>query len=148
LQRELQSLRLEIEEYGRKLETLTEDLERQQAGESARIAQAVQAQLEKSLTEMAAPIAQLRTQAHLLEMEGEAVPATDVLAVAKRLVRALEDEGLTLEGGVGETTSFDPNRHAPARRRSLNAGPAGRRAPGRRRLPGQPDSESGVEKRG
>jgi len=113
LQRETQSLRLELEEYGRRLALLADDLERQQTGESARIAQAVQAQLEKLLTDIAGPITQLLTQAHLLEVESRPVQAKDVLAVAKRLVRALEDEGLQFEGSVGETASFDPNRHEP-----------------------------------
>jgi molecular chaperone GrpE (heat shock protein) len=55
----------------------------------------------------------LETQAHLLEREGKPVAARDVLTVAKRLIRALEDEGLTLEGKTGETVAFDPNYHQP-----------------------------------
>lgn len=37
--------------------------------------------------------------------------AKDVLVVAKRLIRALEDSGLTPEGSAGETVPFEPNRH-------------------------------------
>ncbi len=37
----------------------------------------------------------------------------DVLVVAKRLIRALEDNGLTLTGNVGESVSFDSNLHDP-----------------------------------
>jgi molecular chaperone GrpE (heat shock protein) len=88
-------------------------LERQRGGESARVAEAVQEQVERLLSDAAAPVTQLLTQAHLLEVEGKPVQAKDVLAVAKRLVRALEDNGLTLEGSVGETVPFDPNRHEP-----------------------------------
>jgi molecular chaperone GrpE (heat shock protein) len=46
-------------------------------------------------------------------VEGKPVQARDVLIVARRLVRVLEDAGLTLEGQVGETIQFDPNRHEP-----------------------------------
>jgi hypothetical protein len=42
------------------------------------------------MADVAAPVAQLFTQAHLLEVEGKPVQAKDALAVAKRLVRALE----------------------------------------------------------
>ena len=34
-------------------------------------------------------------------------------AVARRLVRLLEDEGLTPEGRIGEAVAFDPDRHEP-----------------------------------
>ncbi len=36
-----------------------------------------------------------------------------MLAVVKRLIRVLEDSGLTLTGSVGETVSFDSNLHDP-----------------------------------
>ena len=113
LEREAQGLRLEMEERERSAASLKSELERQRNGESARIAEAVQSRIEKLMADVAAPVAQLITQAHLLEVEGKPVQAKDALAVAKRLVRALEDEGLKLEGGVGETASFDPNRHEP-----------------------------------
>jgi molecular chaperone GrpE (heat shock protein) len=113
LQRETQRLRLQVEEYGRELKTLQEALERYEKGESARTAEAVRAQAERLMAELAAPVAQLLTQAHRLEIEGEPVQAKDVLAAASRLVRALEGEGLRPEGRVGETAGFDPNRHEP-----------------------------------
>jgi molecular chaperone GrpE (heat shock protein) len=58
-------------------------------------------------------VAHLLTQADLLERDGKPIQAQDVLTVARRLVRVLEDHGLTLEGSVGETLPFDPNRHEP-----------------------------------
>jgi molecular chaperone GrpE (heat shock protein) len=111
LEREMQSLRLELKEREQEMTRLREELGRQRSGASARVAESVQAQVERLLTDAAAPAAQLLTQAHLLEVEGKPVQARDVLAVAKRLVRTLEDNGLTLEGSVGETVPFDPNRH-------------------------------------
>jgi molecular chaperone GrpE (heat shock protein) len=113
LEREAQGLRLDLKEREQLVANLMRELERQRNGESARITEAVQSRFEKMMADVAAPAAQLLTQAHLLEVEGKPVQAKDVLAVAKRLMRSLEDEGLKLEGGVGETASFDPNRHEP-----------------------------------
>lgn len=113
LEREAQSLRLELEEREREVTRLREELERQRGGTSARVTEAVQARMEQLLADVAAPVAQLLTQTHLLEVEGKPVQARDVLAIAKRLVRVLEDNGLTMEGSVGETAPFDPNRHEP-----------------------------------
>jgi molecular chaperone GrpE (heat shock protein) len=113
LDREVQGLRLELEERDRDIVNLMDELMRTRAGTITRAAEAVQAQVEGLLTDAATPVAQLLTQAHLLEVEGKPVQARDVLAVAKRLVRSLEDNGLVLEGSVGETVPFDPNRHEP-----------------------------------
>ena len=113
LEREVQGLRLELESRDQMVADLKRELERARKDESARVTGAVQAQMERLLTDAAAPVAQLFTQAYLLEAEGKPVQAKDVLAVARRMVRVLEDNGLTLEGHVGETMSFDPNRHEP-----------------------------------
>jgi molecular chaperone GrpE (heat shock protein) len=113
LEREGQSLRLKLEELEQSLASLKGELERQHSSASARVAGAVQAQVERLLADAAAPVAQLLTQAHLLEVEGKPVQAKDVLAVARRLVRTLEDSGLTLEGSIGQAVPFDPNRHEP-----------------------------------
>jgi molecular chaperone GrpE (heat shock protein) len=111
LEREMQSLRLELAERDQMVANLKQELERQRTGESTRIIEAAKTQVEQLLTDVAAPVTQLLTQAHLLEVEGKPVQAKDVLAVAKRLVRALEDNGLTLTGSVGETVPFNPNYH-------------------------------------
>ena len=108
LEGELQSLRLELAEQKRANEKLKLELERQRGGESARLASA---QIEKLFSEIATPVSQLLTQTHLLKVEGRPVQAADVLAVASRLVRTLESQGLTIEGAIGESVLFDPNRH-------------------------------------
>jgi molecular chaperone GrpE (heat shock protein) len=113
LRREAQDLRLQLEERSRQLTALQKERERQQADQETRAAEAVQAKVERLLAEAAGPVTQLLTQAHLLEAEGKPVQARDVLAVARRLVRVLEEEGLTLDGRPGEQVAFDPNRHAP-----------------------------------
>jgi molecular chaperone GrpE (heat shock protein) len=110
LEGNLQSLRLELAEQKRTTEKLKLELERQRGGESARLAAA---QVEKLLSDVATPISQLLTQTHLLKVEGRPVQASDVLAIAARLVRALEDHGLTIEGAIGQSVAFDPNHHEP-----------------------------------
>jgi molecular chaperone GrpE (heat shock protein) len=108
LEREAQDLRLQLQECRAKLAALEQERQRERAGEARREGERVGQLLER----VAAPVAQLSTQAHLLE-EGKPVQARDVLAVARRIVRALEDEGLAVEGTVGAEVSFDPDRHAP-----------------------------------
>ena len=108
LERELQSLRLELEEQRRGAAKLKQELERQRGGETQRQAAA---QVEAMLLDAAAPVSQLQMQAHLLKVEAKPVQAGDILAVATRLVRALEDHGLTLEGHVGDTVKYNPNQH-------------------------------------
>jgi molecular chaperone GrpE (heat shock protein) len=110
---EAQTLRLELAERDKLIAQLKADLERLRREAETRGAVSLQAQVESLFTDVAAPVAQLQTQAHLLEVENRPVQARDVLAVAKRLVRVLEDNGLSLENHVGEQVVFDPNRHEP-----------------------------------
>lgn len=112
LEREAQQLRLELQERERQRAQLRAELERQREGVATRLNEGVQASLERLFADASSPVAQLLTQAHLLEA-GKPVQARDVLSVARRLVRVLEDRGLQLVGAAGETTAFDPNRHAP-----------------------------------
>ena len=113
LEREAQSLRLDLAEQERLAAQLKEELERLRGSASAHVSEAVQVQVEQLLTDVATPVVQLLTQTHLLEVEDKPVQAKDVLALVKRLVRTLEDNGLTLVGSVGETAPFDPNHHEP-----------------------------------
>lgn len=123
LERQIQNLRLELAERNQLVDKLKQELERQRNSESDHITTAVQTQVEQLLTDAAAPVTQLLTQAYLLEVEGKPVQAKDVLVVAKRLIRVLEDNGLTLTGNVGETVSFDSNLHDPlSDRTSLTPG--------------------------
>jgi molecular chaperone GrpE (heat shock protein) len=113
LERELQAAKLELGEKDRAIATLRGELEQQRRGEATRLQTALRARTEHLLTEAAAPAAQLQTQAHLLETERRSVPAKDVLTVARRLIRVLEDEGLKWEGEVGEHAPFNPGHHEP-----------------------------------
>jgi molecular chaperone GrpE (heat shock protein) len=111
LEREAQALRLELAERERARASLDAALTRQREGENSRAAALIQARLERLFGGVATPAAQLLTQAYWLEVEAKPIQAKDVLAVAKRLVRALEEEGLCCEGTVGATVAFDPDRH-------------------------------------
>jgi molecular chaperone GrpE (heat shock protein) len=113
LEQEVQRLRLELAEQEQAVARLKQELERQRGSASAHVAEAVQVQVEQLLADVATPVAQLLTQVHLLEVEGQPVQAKDVLALVKRLVRTLEDNSLMLEGRVGESVPFDPDRHEP-----------------------------------
>ncbi|HYT94394.1 MAG TPA: hypothetical protein VEL76_37110 [Gemmataceae bacterium] len=110
---EAQALRLELQERDRIIAALKGDLERLRQRECEQLADTVQAERERFLTDAAGPVVQLLTQAHLLEVEGKPIHARDVLVVARQLLRLLKDEGLAVEGRVGETVAFDPDQHEP-----------------------------------
>jgi len=110
---ELQRVKLELSEQDNLIRTLKGDLERMRNTEKERIAELLQAQMQKLMSNFAAPITQIATHTHLLEVEKKPLQSKDVLAVAKRMVKVLEDEGLTLLGGVNEIVPFDGNYHQP-----------------------------------
>ena len=112
LERETQSLRLDLEEKERLAANLKGEIERLREGEDDRIIQAVGAKMEALITDAATPVVQLLTQAHLLET-GKPIQAKDVLSVAMRLVRLLEDMGLEIGSKVGEMVDYDPTLHEP-----------------------------------
>jgi molecular chaperone GrpE (heat shock protein) len=112
LEREVKSLQMALQERNQMLERLKGDLEYQRDTASSNVTEIVQTKLEHVFADAAAPVTQLLTQAHLLE-EGKPVQSKDVLTVAKRLVRTLKDNGLSIEGNIGERVPFDPNRHEP-----------------------------------
>ena len=111
LERELQSLRLALQENEREATELKQALERQRQEAGGRTEEQLQTRLRPLIEETATPVAHLLTQAHLLEKEEKPVQVKDVLAVAKQLVRSLEALGLTIEEQVGDPVRFDPDRH-------------------------------------
>ncbi len=110
---EVQRLRMDLAERDRTIAALKATVARERDTAAAHVDARVAAVMSPLMEEVAAPVAQLRTQAHLLRDEGKPVRAEDILVVAERLVRALETHGLTTEGKLGATVAFDPNRHAP-----------------------------------
>jgi len=113
LNTELQTLSLELKERDQTIITLKQELDRQRQGEQNRLHQTRQQETQQLFNDIASPISQLLTQAHLLENEGKPVSPQDILTVAKRLIRSLEQKGLVIHGTPGETVSFDANYHQP-----------------------------------
>lgn len=113
LQKEAQSLRIELDARDRSLANLKQELERQRARQDQVVLETVTARMEGLLSDLAGPASQILTQADLLENQAKPVQARDVLSVARRMVRAVERHGLTFEGKIGEPEVFDPNRHTP-----------------------------------
>lgn len=122
LERQTQSLRLELQQRDQALEKLKKQVERLREGENTRVNDAVQSHIEPLMSDVAPPVAQLNTQAHLVEVENKTVQARDVLAVARQIVHSLEDKGLSLEGTVGQSVPYDPDRHSPLGAGDLNPG--------------------------
>lgn len=112
LEREIQELKLDRQERERTLTQVRAELEQQRGGESARVAEEVQAALERMAAEAAAPVSQLAVQAALLD-EGKPVQARDVMQVARRLSQVLENHGLALAQAPGDAALFDPDQHEP-----------------------------------
>lgn len=108
-----QSLRMELNAREQRIAALEQELELLHARQDRLVAEMVSARMEALLSDLAGPASQINTQSDLLENQNKPVQARDVLLVARRMVRALERHGLTLEGNLGEQVAFDPNRHTP-----------------------------------
>jgi len=112
LQNQLQTARLEIQEQNKKLAALQEELERARRQQEKQNQESLSNRLQALFNDLAAPVAQLLTQEYLVE-QGKPVQNRDILSVTRRLVRALEQNGLCIEHRPGEETPFDGNRHTP-----------------------------------
>lgn len=113
LQHEIQTLRLDLEERERLLHELRSTLEYQRDGSVTQIADSVHAKMERIIEDMATPVSQIMTQSHLLDEGNQSLAAKDVMVLATRLIRVLEDQGMSIVGHVGEIMSFDPEMHEP-----------------------------------
>ncbi len=110
-----QALRLDGLELRERVAHLQADLERERRAQTAQVSDRVTAQLTPLMAAVAVPAAQLVAQTALAEA-GRDVAARDVLAVARRLVTALEAAGLSLVGTPGDAVTYDPDRHEPLSR--------------------------------
>jgi len=113
LQNELQTLRLELAEQSRELDALKASKARETAAQQERIESEAEARLELIVQEMASAVAQLSVQNYLLMEQGKPVAGADVMAVAQRIVRTLEQHGMEIAPQPGEMMAFDANRHLP-----------------------------------
>ncbi len=113
LQKENQSLRMDLESSRGSIAGLKQEIERLRLRQDQVISETVEARLSGLFGDLAGPASQILTQADLLEKQGRPVQARDVLSVARRMVRALERHGIAFTGQVGEQVSYDPNLHTP-----------------------------------
>jgi molecular chaperone GrpE (heat shock protein) len=113
LEREIQRLRLELEEKDRILNSTRHDLAVQIKGADKQTETNVRDQMERLFSDVGGPIVQLIAQDYLTNVEGKAVSTKDVLAVTNRFIKNLKNYGLDLIGSMGETLCFDPALHEP-----------------------------------
>ncbi len=113
LQREVQTLRIELDAREQSIANLKSEVERLRSRQEQLVGETVATKLTGLFSDLAGPASQILTQADLLENQGKPVQARDVLSVARRLVRAIERHGVVFEGKIGEQAAFDPNRHTP-----------------------------------
>lgn len=113
LQAEIQGLQIQQQEDRRAIDNLAQENDRLKARQDQLVDIRIAQKLEALFGDLAAPASQILTQADLLENQGKPVQARDILLVARRMVRVLERHGLLIEGKVGETAAFDPEKHSP-----------------------------------
>lgn len=112
-QNQIQSLRLELEGREQRIQQLIQEIERLRERQDQMVKETAAAQFESLFSELAGPASQILTQADLLGNQGKPVQARDVLAVTRRMLRALERHGLVFEEQAGTHVAFDPSRHTP-----------------------------------
>ncbi len=112
-EKEVQSLRIELQERDATIEKLRQEIERLRSRQDELLTELLQNHLGALFSDLSAPASQILTQAFLQEEEQKPVQARDVLFVARRMIRTLEQHGLVFEEKVGEQVTFDPNRHTP-----------------------------------
>ena len=113
IQKEVQTLRIELESSEQMVMNLKQEIERLRSRQDQLLQETVDLPIRSLFNDLAAPASQILTQADLLENQGKPVQARDILSVARRMIRALERQGVSFEGQVGEQVPFDPNRHTP-----------------------------------
>ncbi len=108
-----QALKLEIAERDRQIKQLKDRLDSVESQQSASALERTSARIEAIFHDASSAVSQLLTQVHLLENENKPVQAADVLQVARRLIRAMERNGMVVEEQPGSTVLYDPSRHSP-----------------------------------
>jgi len=111
LERKIGEFQLDLNERDKTINQLKQDLKKEQQKKKQDVSEIVEDKIERLISEVATPVSQLITQAHLIEKENKTVQVKDVLCVARSFIRALETNGLKFEGSVGENVIFNPNLH-------------------------------------
>lgn len=113
LQAEARRMKLAIEEAQAKIARLEADLARQQRSAEASREAALQTRLTQIFSDLAGPAAQFWLQLDLAENPEHPLKARDTLAVARGLLRSLENHGLEVSVPAGTTVPYDPAQHEP-----------------------------------
>ena len=111
LERENQRLRLELAETLQKLATAQADLRRQQESGLAQVQDMDTEFKTRFFMDLGGVMGQFSTQIHLSEIEQKPLQVRDVLAVAKSLLRILQNWGVTFDGEIGQEIGYDPDQH-------------------------------------
>ncbi len=113
LQNEIKTLELELHDREKSIERLSQELERLRLNQKDLLIENSTAVLEELYSSVTPALVQLVTQNYLANDQNKAVQPADILLVTERLIRILEQHGLTLVGQPGQQAQFDPNLHTP-----------------------------------
>lgn len=119
---EIQSLRMDLEAAQAQSGRLKQEIDRLRSQQAEILELTLTARLEALFTEMSGPASQILTQAELVEKQGKPVQIADVLSIAKRMVRAMERNGLVIVAKPGDQVLFDPNKHTPINQNLVEIG--------------------------
>lgn len=107
----VQSLQLQAADDARIMREQQREIERLKAHQTEAVTDAVDHRIEKLMQEVASPVAQLISQAHMFEKESKPIQLKDVLIVSKRTIRALQNAGLQVRDTPGETVTANNDEH-------------------------------------
>lgn len=113
LQAEIQRMRLSLEETQARIARLEAELSLQQRRSAASREDGLQAQTLEIFGDLAGPVAQFLLLLDLAETSQRPLQARDTLAVARSLLRILQNHGLEISEPGGTTATFDPALHEP-----------------------------------
>lgn len=111
----LKQAEMDLQSARNEISHLQSELQRLQDSILVQSESTVHIQLEEIAGEIASALAQLETQAYLLEMEHKNIQARDILQVARRFTQAFARRGVITEGVIGEVVLYDPVKHMPIR---------------------------------
>jgi molecular chaperone GrpE (heat shock protein) len=112
LEREIQSLRVMLQDQDRVVENLRKELQQHRREAELLVKRSTQTVIENFMADVAPSVTKLNSQIYIVEEQNRPLNVRDVLAVGKNILGVFQKYGLRLEGVVGELTSFDPDHHA------------------------------------
>lgn len=123
LQKELQSLKLELQGRDASVRSMSNEIERLQKNEQQKLELTLNGEFEKLFTDISGPVSQLLTQEALSKTNAN-ISAADVLILVRQLVRSLERNGLEIKGKVDDKAEYHSGFHEILTSTSLSEGQA------------------------